>query len=340
MTGVAAPLSPPDTEAMRLHRLMTGYLSSKALFSAVELRLFDLLEAAPCTVEELADDLRIPQRPARALLLALQGEALVAQVDGRYRNEPVSSTYLVTSSPRYMGLLAHHQATHFAKLTRLDEALRDDQPVRLGEGYTGEFKTGPQAWARQWAEVFRASSLLMADDLASQADLRGYKHLVDLGCASCAYSISLARAHPQVQVTAVDQPAVAEVAREFVAEADMSDRIAVHGANIFEETFGDCDVALLSHVIQGFDQARAAALIKHVYDWLPQGGQLLLHTHLPERSALPFPYQFGLILLINNNQGGEPHGEELTRRWLTDAGFHDIQVSEVSPISALLRATK
>jgi len=130
------------------------------------------------------------------------------------------------------------------------------------------------------------------------------------------------------------------VAREFVAEAGLADRIDVRGGNIFVDRFPDVEVALLSHVIQGFDRDRARALLAHVYEWLPDGGLLVLHSHLPEQASLPFPYLFGLILLINNNQGGEPHDQALTEKWLREAGFRDITAHVVSPISAILTATR
>ena len=339
MTAVTQTVDERRADAIRLHRLMTGYLASKALFSALELKVFDVLEESACTPEELAARIGLADRPARTLLLALHGEKLINLVDGRYGNETVASTFLVTASTDYMGALAVHQDSHFGKFTRLTEALQGNKPVRAGENYSGAFG-GDQAWARHWAEITRASSLLMAEDLAAKAPLPGRRHLVDLGCASCAYSMAFANANPDLSITAVDQPAVAEVAREFVEDAKLSHRVTVQPANIFEDTFEDCDVALLSHVIQGFARDRAEALINRVYGWLPDGGELLIHTHLPEQATVPFPYLFGLILLINNTQGGEAHGQELTTHWLLEAGFRHLHVVRISPISALIRATK
>jgi hypothetical protein len=329
----------PD-EAMRLHRLMTAYLSSKALFCAVRLGVFDALAAGPASAEEVGARLGLPPRSARVLLLALAGEDLVVRAPDGYRNTAVADAFLVSAAPRYLGALAEHQDGHFAKLVDLLDALRSGEPVQLAAQYTGEFAAGPLAWARRWAEVFRASSRLMADDLAAVVALDGRRRLVDLGCASCSYSIAFARANPGLAVTAVDQPAIADVAAQFVAEAGLRGPIEVRPGNIFADRFPDCDVALLSHVIQGFDQARARTLLAHVYDWLPAGGLLVVHTHLPERARLPFPYQFGLILLVNNTQGGEAHDEALTEGWLTDIGFRNVRVDEVSPISAVLTATK
>lgn len=339
VTGPAEVDVGPD-QAIRLHRLMTAYLSSKALFSALRLGVFDVLDDGPVSAEEVAGKIGVPDRSARVLLLALAGEDLITRNLGRYANTPLATAFLVSRSPRYLGALAAHQDAHFGKLVELDEVLRSGQPVQMAAQYTGEFDAGPLAWARRWAEVFRASSYLMADDLASRLVLTGRRRLVDLGCASCSYSVSLARANPDMEFLAVDQPAVADIAAQFVAEAGLSDRITVRGGDIFSDRYPDCDVALLSHVIQGFGRDRVRALLAHVYEWLPEGGRLVLHSHLPEQATMPFPYQFGLILLINNTQGGEAHDQELTESWLNDIGFRDIEAREVSPISALITATK
>jgi cyclopropane fatty-acyl-phospholipid synthase-like methyltransferase len=340
VTGTAEPeAGRQQDDAVRLHRLMTGYLASKVLFSAMELRAFDALDKGPCTAEDLGEQIGIPARSARTMLLALLGNELVSKKGHLYGNEPIATTFLVSTSPQYMGALATHQSTHYAKLTQLTDSLRDNKPVRAGENYSGAFGDD-KAWARRWAEITRASSLLMAENLAAQVSLGGSQHLVDLGCASCAYSIALARANPDLRITAVDQPAVAEVAAEFVDAEGLSGQIDVRPANIFKDAFADCDVALLSHVIQGFERDRARELINHIHHWLPSGATLLLHTHLPERALTPFPFLFGLILQINNTQGGEAHDEELTCSWLRAAGFSGIEVSAVSPISALIKATK
>jgi cyclopropane fatty-acyl-phospholipid synthase-like methyltransferase len=138
----------------------------------------------------------------------------------------------------------------------------------------------------------------------------------------------------------VEMPAVAEVARELVAEAGLGDRVTVRPGNVFTDTFPDCDVGMISHVIEGFEPERARAVIERVHGWLPPGGLLLMHTHVPERATVPFPYLLGLILVVNNTQGGEVYGEDVTRRWVEEIGFHDLRVEAVSPISALFMATR
>jgi N,N-dimethyltransferase len=327
----------PSQETVRLHRLMFGYLSSKALFSAVELGLFDALEERPGAATDVGARVGLPDRSARMLLMALHGERLVDRDDDDvFRNAPVASRHLVSSAPEYMGALAVHQDAHFGRFAQLTKALRDNAPIRLNGDKDHPAFGGPVGFAR----ITRAASLMMAGGLAEHTSLKGHHHLVDLGCGSCAYSIALAMANPDLRVTAVDRPAVCDLARENVAAAGLSDRITVQPGNIFADTFPDGDVVLLSNVVEGFDPERAQALIRHVYSWLPHGGEVVIHAHMWEHGETPFPYTIGLILVVNNTMGGEPHGAEVTREWLKQAGFLPQPTIAVSPISAVARAVK
>lgn len=328
----------PAAGAVRLHNIMFGYLSSKAVFSALELGVFDALEAQPGTAEEVAAELELPERSTRLLLLGLLGSDLV-ELDGDvYRNSPDVAPYLLSDSPRYVGSLAAHQDAHFGRFTKMTEAVRQNAPVPTGLAVDHPAFGGPERFAR----ITRtAATMMMAEGLARRAPLQGRRHLVDLGCGSCVYSIALAKAHPDLRVTAIDRPSLQQFAGASVADAGLSDRITVRPGDIQVDGFEPGEVALLSNVAEGYDADRAAKLVKRVYDWLPEGGELLLHSHMWEKAETPFPFTIGLILLVNNGQGGEPYGEAVTRGWMEAAGFREIHPAvTVSPISAMVRAVK
>ncbi|HET6215271.1 MAG TPA: class I SAM-dependent methyltransferase [Micromonosporaceae bacterium] len=328
----------PDDEATRLHKIMFGYLGSTAIFSAMELGVFEALEKAPGTSEELADRLGLPQRSARVLLLALLGEQLLERDGDVYRNAPAASRFLVVTSPESVAPLAAHQAAHFVRFGQLTKALRENAPVRH-EQQQGDHPAfgGPARFAQVTMSVAR---LLMLEGMVKNARLGGGRHLVDLGCGSCVYSIGLAKEYPDLRITAVDRPSVCELANGSVAEAGLTDRITVVPGDILADSFTG-DAAMLCNVVEGFDAEHAQTLIRQVYSWLPDGGELLFHSHMWEHGHTPFPYSIGLILLVNNAMGGEPYGETVTRKWLEEAGFSSVEPAvAVSPISALIRAHK
>jgi SAM-dependent methyltransferase len=325
--------------AARLFSLLTAFLSSSAVFSAVELGVFDALERGPATAEALGERIRLPPRPARVLLLALLGERLVECIEGRYENSELAKVYLVSSSPQYVGPLVEHQATHFGKFMQLTEALRQDKPVTSGENYSAGFGGG-EAWAQRLVAVLNASAKAQAPQLAAKVDLKGRRRLVDLGCGSGAYSVALALANPELEVLAVDSPKVVGAAQAYVAEAGVGSRVRCQPGDISKDSFPTCDVAFVSHVLGGWSRDRAAAFLRHVYEWLPPGGELILHEHLPSVAQSTFPYMFGLIMVVNNSLGGEVHDEALLRKWLEEIGFRNVEVSPVTGIAGLLRATK
>jgi hypothetical protein len=174
----------------QLHHLMTGYLSSKAIFAAVELGVFDALDDADATAEALATRLGLDVRPTRILLTALLGDRLLGREDGRYRNSRTARTFLVSSSPSYMGGFARHQNVHFGNFSRLTDALRTNTSITgrvEKQGYANQGASPAEDRAegtRRFVHALHGSALLQAESLAAKVTLSGARHLVDLGCGS------------------------------------------------------------------------------------------------------------------------------------------------------------
>jgi len=328
----------PSSDAIRLHRLMFGYVGSTALFSALELGLFEALAERPGPAEEVGRRLGLPDRSIRLLLLALQGESVVERTGPDFHNSPMAVRFLLAGSPEFVGSLAAHQAAHYQRFCQLTTVLRENEPVRAKVDADHPQFGGPA----RFAQITRtAARMMMVDGFARQTSFAGQRHLVDLGCGSCVYSIAVARQNPHLRITAMDRPSVCELARESVAAAGLDDRITIVPGDIFADTVPGGDVAMLSNVAEGFTSERAAQLVAHVHGWLPEGGELIIHSHMWEVAGTSFPYTVGLILAVNNPMGGEPYGEAVTRDWLSGAGFRDIApAAVVSPISAVVRAVK
>ncbi|KOG40804.1 methyltransferase [Streptomyces resistomycificus] len=334
----------PDGDSSRVHTILTAYLQSKAVFAALDLGVFEALEKSPRTVAELADELGLEKRPTRALLVALKGLDLVRAENGGYRNSDEASRYLVAGRPEYMGGFAAHQNSHFGHFSRLDEAVRTNTSLNqrvLKQGYrdqgaaAGEGREG----TGRLIQAMRVSSRLQAGKLAAAVPLAGVRRVVDLGCGSGDYSIALASHHPELRVTALDYPAVTDLARANVREAGLEDRIEVRPADIMADAWPETDAVLLSHVLDGYGPERAAHLVKRIHAHLPDGGRLLVHSHMPALATGLFPAMFGLILLVNTEEGEVRDVDEI-RAWVEGAGFRDIATRNVSQLSGLLTATK
>src|SRR5213078_99986 len=92
----------------------------------------------------------------------------------------------------------------------------------------GALQAGEMADARE-AERFsraqHAGSLGPASLLARRVDLSGAGHLLDVAGGSGAFTITLCARFPDLHATILDFPNVATVARRYVAEAGIGDRV-------------------------------------------------------------------------------------------------------------------
>lgn len=331
-------------DSSRVHTILTAYLQSKAVFTALDLGVFEALAKSARTIEQLAVELDLERRPTRALLVALTGLDLVRRVGDAYENTAESSRYLVQGEPEYMGGFAEHQDKHFAHFDKLVEAVRTNSSLNqrvLKGGYrdqgaaAGEGREGTS----RLIQAMRVSSRLQADLLAAAAPLDGVDHVVDLGCGSGDYSIALARHNPELAVTSLDYPAVCDLVRANVKDAGVSSQVTVQPADIMNDPWPKTSTVLLSHVLDGYGSERASHLIQRIYDHLPEGGRLLVHAHMPSLATGLFPYMFGLILLVNTEEGEVRDSEDILG-WVRAAGFRSVETSNVSLLSGLVVATK
>jgi tRNA1(Val) A37 N6-methylase TrmN6 len=75
------------------------------------------------------------------------------------------------------------------------------------------------------------SQLGPAAALAKHADLSSRKHLLDVGGGSGAFTIMLCRRNPELRATILDLPNALRVARSFVDEAGLGERVSCHKAD-------------------------------------------------------------------------------------------------------------
>jgi cyclopropane fatty-acyl-phospholipid synthase-like methyltransferase len=243
-----------------------------------------------------------------------------------------------------MGIFAEHQDRHFGNFTKLIKAIRENTSLTsrvLKDGYSnqGATRNEGRTGTNRFIEAARVSSRLQADSLATKAPLSGVRTLLDLGCGSGDYSIAIARKNPDIRIIAMDYPAVCELASKNVAEAGVGAIVKVRPNDILRDSWPQCDAIMLSHVLDGYGSDQAVKLITKIYQVLPVGGKLLVHSHMPSLAGSVFPYLFGLILLGNTEEGEVRDVEDIVS-WIREAGFHDVKTCNVSLLSGLVTARK
>ena len=119
-----------EVTADRIMQLGLGFWGSKALLSAIELRLFTLLAEGPRDGESIRTTLRLHPRSSRDFLDALVALGMLARTgDDLYANTPQTDLFLDKGKPSYIGgLLEMANARLYPFWGSLTEALRTGDP--------------------------------------------------------------------------------------------------------------------------------------------------------------------------------------------------------------------
>jgi ubiquinone/menaquinone biosynthesis C-methylase UbiE len=311
--------------------LFLAFWISRTVMAAVEMGVFEVLDAERCgnglTLDDARGALGLRDRPARALLDTCVAVGLLEkEPDGRYRNSLLGTRYLSSRSTHSLRNYVLDERWCWPAWGRLEEALRADHQL-LPEDEEG-YHAFPEEF---FLDFLHGHSRVMGDRLAAVVDLAGARRMMDVGGGSGAVSIALCTAFQDLEAVLVDQPPVAARAEHHIAGAGLTDRITTWPANMFEDALpADCDVAVLANVLHDFSPERAQELLGRVHAALPAGGRVVILEIVPddERRGPPLAVAFAVAMIVNT-AGGDAHTVRQYREWLGRAGFTAVQVTPI-----------
>jgi predicted O-methyltransferase YrrM len=323
-----------------------GFWQSRALLTAVELRLFTLLGRSPQRRREVEHLLGLRSRAVADFLDGLvamrvlerdgEGEAAI------YRNSAEAAAFLDENSPTYVGGILDMAATRLYRFWGgLTEGLRTgaaQNETRHGEtAMFEELYREPE----RLAQFMRAMSGLSAPRFAALADRFDWSRFAtvcDVGGAAGDLSITLAGAHPHLRLTTFDLPVVGPIARESVDGAGLSDRIAVVDGDFFVDPLPAADVITMGMILHDWNLDQKLALIEKAYRALPAGGALVAIESLidDERRHNVFGLMMSLNMLIEFGDAFDYTGSDFGR-WCREVGFSRTEVLHLDgPASAAI----
>jgi len=159
------------------------------------------------------------------------------------------------------------------------------------------------------------------------------KRVLDIAAAHGLFGITLAEAISGAEITAVDWPAVLDVAQENAKGAGVADRYRTIPGSAFEVDWGSgYDLVLLTNFLHHFDQETCVGLLERARKSLGEGGRVLAVEFVPnaDRVSPPFAAMFAFAML-----GSTPSGDAYTAREFERmgraAGFAQVGVEALPP---------
>ncbi len=317
-------------------RLINGYWATGLLGAAAEHSLFTHLEDGVDTAVKLAVRARISERGAQTLLDGLVSVGLVELRDGRYRNTPEASAYLVDGKPASLGSFAKLKLKHMGSLTALADVVRAGGPVA---NPTTEVADNPH-----WEEVVPAiaaqsvPAATLAAEMFGLADA-GEISILDVGGGSGIYSAVWLEANPAARSTQLDWEPINAIARRLLAQRGVADRFTCIDGDFHTTDFGTAkyDYVLYSHIAHQEGPEGNIAVFSRLRQALKPGGALVVCDYVvdDDRSGPAFPLLFASEMLLKSKQGGTWRRADY-HDWLVKAGFEDVSFHSAPPATLVV----
>jgi len=311
MSASSNPAVRPD----RIMAMIWGYAPPLILATAVHNKVFDLLDAGPKTVEELAQASGNSVRGLRAIMNALVGFNFLAKDSGgRYSLTPESAAFLVSSKPGYMGKFVEFSGLNMIKTwLPLPEIVKTGKPsAAINQQDAGE------SFFQDLVEPIFAMSnpaTQAAGQALGLANAKSPVKILDVGTGSGVWGIGLAQQSPQVSVTALDLPGVLDVTRRMAARFNVADRFSYLPGDFHTMDFGTgYNLVTFGHILhmESVDQNRQ--LLKKAAAALAPKGTVVISEFLvnQDRSGPVMPLIFAVNMLAHTESGDTFSFEEIS----------------------------
>jgi hypothetical protein len=339
-TGLAD--APPD-EAQALHALSLGFMASRTLHVALELRLFTHLAAGEQTLGQVAQALGLAERAAGRLLYACAALGLVQVTGDTFRNTPLTQKYLVEDQPTFIGsYLQMFDAMGYHRWEQMGAALRHNGPVDdISHPY--RFLADDTEEATVFSAAQHAGSRSLGHALARRVDFTPFRCLLDLGGGSGAYTVEILRRYPHLRAILFDFPPVSRLAEAIMRQEELIGRVHIVSGDYEHDALPPGpDVVLWSGNLHASSPESCRRVLTRLHVLLPPGGMVLIHDYMLDetRSGPLIPALLALHLTLVSEHGQVYSAPEL-HDLLAQAGFEEVRIEPfLTGHSNLVRARR
>jgi SAM-dependent methyltransferase len=305
-------------------RLANSFCDAKALLTAVELGLFDVLSTGPASWEEIRESLGLQGRGLSDWLNLLTGLGLLEREDGRYRNSAGAGTYLVRDGQEYLGgFLRRSNRNLYPAWGRLDEALRTGKPQSGGDFL--EMIENP-GLLRQFADSMDALTRVLGPRLIAAYDGWGdHRSVLDVGGCRGYLASRIVRSQPHLDGHVFDLPQMLPLFDELAAGSGLADRLSFHPGDFFADPLPAADIVIIGHALHDWSPEHRRLLVHKAFDSVRPGGVLLVYDRmLSDGSDHVENLVISLDMLLVTDGGSEYTVTEL-REHATAAGFGPVE---------------
>ena len=274
--------------AQQVFDLMAGFVYSQVLLACVRLRIFELVNESPRTLDELAQICQVPASALQRLInSAVALRLLSLRGHGRYGLGALGAP--VAGHPGIRAMIEHHAVLYHDMqdpVALLRDQVSDGQMAAFwpysGVDAAENLKTPERrTWqcdkVERYSQLMSASQPFVVDEVLGAYDFSQHKCSLDVGGGQGTFLSRLALEFPLLKLQLFDLPQVAALAQASFQSKGFADRAAAFGGDFLRDALpAGADLVTLVRVAHDHPDDHVKTILRAIYTALPPGGTLLL----------------------------------------------------------------
>ena len=315
---MAKAIARPET----INKLRFAADAALAMLAGMQLDVFTPMREGPMTPEKIAQAIGVKTDRLRLLLWALVAAGLLTEKHGRFSNTQETNQFLVKGAPAYMGDRHANLSGSWGWKLKTADSIRTGVPQAKID-----FSHSPPAELEAFLRRINTNTVSAAHSLLERCDFSSTKTLADVGCGGAGLALTITKACPHIQATAIDLAQITPIAQKIVNEENAAARIKVVAADVLSGPLpGAYDAVLLRALLQVLSPEDARLAVNNIGAALRPGGSIyIIGQILDDSRTSPAEAVWFNLNFINTFDAGESYTEHEHREWLSEAGCVDIE---------------
>ncbi len=211
--------------------LALGYQMSHALFAALQLNIFNILENGPRNASEIAKAAESDEESLERLTRALVAMNLLEKRGDVLLNTAAASTCLVKGKKSYLGNAVHHLNNLCDFWNGLDTQVKSGKAKAPDNEHLNDYQHRLQDYLAAMGDFAQ----LKAGAIADAISIENFNKMLDLGGGPGTYSVAFSDRNPDLNCTIVDLEPNLVYAKNTIKQTESQNRINISVCNILED---------------------------------------------------------------------------------------------------------
>ena len=306
------------------------------LLSALELRIFSILEKKSMSAKQVANDIKVKLEGAEVLLNALTAMGVLTKNTNGYKNTHVTYKYFCESSPDFK------KGTVMLKMDGRGEYESLLHTIKYGRNLKQFEGEDDPIFRKLFTLAMHERSEKYASKVVKAVTQKKVGKLIDLGCGPGSYSAAILKKDKTATATLLDRTVAIKVARKLFKNQSLYKRLNFVSGDLFDNKFeSGYDTVLLSNIIHIYNTSQNKTIFKKINKCLKNGGRFILYDLFLKNSKIE-PYDAALfaITMLLYTKTGKSYTFGEVYSLLKNSGFTQIKKTEIGFGSSIIEAIK